>query len=55
MITTRLWSANDQKFILLEVQYRDGDPWVRYQNQRTNEEYTCRQEAFLDRFRPLPD
>jgi hypothetical protein len=32
----------------------ENDPWVRYTNESTNQEYTCRMEAFLARFNPLP-
>lgn len=33
----------------------ENDPWVKYFNIKTNQEYTCRLEAFLARFSPLPD
>lgn len=33
----------------------DNDPWVEYQNVETLQEFSCRQEAFLSRFTPLPD
>lgn len=33
----------------------ENDPWVKYYNINTNQEYTCRLEAFLARFMPIPD
>ncbi len=33
----------------------ENDPWVEYFNTQTLQEYSCRQEAFLSRFRPLPE
>jgi hypothetical protein len=32
----------------------EGDPWVKYVNIDTKEEYTCRKEAFESRFSKLP-
>lgn len=32
----------------------ETDPWVEYINVDTMQEYSCRQEAFLSRFSPLP-
>ena len=32
----------------------EPDPWVRYQNILTEQEYTCRLEAFQTRFQLLP-
>ena len=37
-----IWNPNEE-----------SDPWVRYRNQ-DDTEYTCRLEAFLARFTPLP-
>lgn len=33
----------------------ENDPWVEYFNTETLQEYSCRQEAFLSRFSPLPE
>ncbi len=41
------------EFLVLEHYDLEGDPWVRYRNQQTKQEYTCRLEAFLQRFSPL--
>lgn len=32
----------------------EDDPWVKYVNTDTLQEYSCRQEAFLARFSQLP-
>lgn len=31
----------------------ENDPWVSYYNEKTLQEYSCRQEAFLARFNPI--
>lgn len=41
-------------FVITGLEIRENDPWVHYQNQETNQEYSCRQEAFLVRFSLLP-
>ena len=41
-------------FVIIGNSLKDGDPWVFYKNTRTEQEYSCRQEAFLVRFSPLP-
>ncbi len=33
----------------------DQDPWAHYHNTKTQQEYSCRLEAFLARFSPLPE
>jgi hypothetical protein len=42
------------EFKIVGLELKDGDPWVSYINIRTNESYSCRQEAFLSRFSLLP-
>jgi len=41
-------------FIIDGLELRENDPWVSYTNAKTQQVYTCRQEAFLLRFVPLP-
>lgn len=41
-------------FQITGLELKDNDPWVTYINTDTKQEYTCRQEAFLARFSPLP-
>ncbi len=33
----------------------EQDPWAYYHNTKTQQEYSCRLEAFLARFSPLPE
>jgi hypothetical protein len=33
----------------------EDDPWVHYKNETTDQEYTCRLEAFLARFIVTPE
>jgi hypothetical protein len=46
-------TQNRDQFLVLEHYDLEGDPWVRYINTQTEQEYTCRLEAFLQRFSPL--
>lgn len=39
-----------RQFEVTEHWLDQGDPWVRYINTQTLQEYQCRQEAFLSRF-----
>jgi hypothetical protein len=41
-------------FIINGLELRGNDPWVSYTNLKTQQVYSCRQEAFLSRFVPLP-
>ena len=41
-------------FAITGTSLKDTDPWVTYKNTQTDQEYSCRQEAFLSRFSPLP-
>jgi hypothetical protein len=45
-------SADHKTFEVVERYQRDEDLWIRYRNQLTQQEYTCRLEAFLARFSP---
>jgi hypothetical protein len=47
--------GNGKVFTIVGTSLRDNDPWVAYKNTQTEQEYSCRQEAFLSRFFPLPD
>jgi hypothetical protein len=42
-------------FTVTSITLKDNDPWVTYINTQTKQEYSCRQEAFLLRFSPLPN
>jgi hypothetical protein len=56
-LITRYSSADGQEFKLIDVwvQEPESDIWVKYQNIKTQQEYTCREEAFLERFYPMAD
>jgi hypothetical protein len=41
-------------FIINGLELKENDPWVSYTNSKTQQAYSCRQEAFLLRFVPLP-
>jgi len=43
-----------RNFTITGITSKDNDPWVTYTNTQTKQEYSCRQEAFLSRFSPLP-
>lgn len=52
-----LFSDNNGNTFKVIAQYcpnEENDPWVKYINESTSQEYTCRKEAFLARFSPLP-
>jgi triacylglycerol esterase/lipase EstA (alpha/beta hydrolase family) len=54
---TRFSDGNGQTFRVL-AKYNpneENDPWVKYINEATNQEYTCRMEAFLARFSVAPE
>ena len=56
MMEYNLYTSSDQKtFEVIERYQRDEDLWIRYRNQQTLQEYTCRLEAFLARFSPKAD
>jgi hypothetical protein len=47
-----LWFGKTELFKVVESFEKSGDSWVRYVNYSTKQEYTCRAEAFIDRFHP---
>jgi hypothetical protein len=54
MKLNELYGSTDKTFLVTGLELKDGDPWVTYINIKTNESYSCRQEAFLSRFSLLP-
>ena len=54
-----LWAATNSHEVFREIaRYcpsEEPDVWIQYENLRTGEIYTCRLEAFLSRFRSLPN
>lgn len=52
-----LYSGNNGSTFKIKAIFNpneENDPWVEYFNTDTLQEYSCRQEAFLLRFSPLP-
>ena len=55
------WSGSDSKvFVVISTIEQDGHTWVHYRSEKmqengTPQEYSCYQESFLSRFRPLPE
>ena len=52
MNDTLYTSPDARTFEVIERYEQANDPWIRYRNQTTLQEYTCRLEAFLARFSP---
>jgi len=48
--------AHGNEFMILAVYNpnEETDPWVKYENIQTEQEYSCRLEAFQARFQLLP-
>jgi hypothetical protein len=46
--------GNGKMFTITGIELKDNDPWVSYTNSKTQQAYSCRQEAFLSRFVSLP-
>jgi hypothetical protein len=55
MNLNELYRGGDKTFQITGLALKDEDPWVTYINTQTKESYSCRQEAFLSRFSPLPN
>ncbi len=46
-----IYTSNDyRRFRIVNSYVKDQDPWVEYQDTDTRRVYSCRQEAFLQRF-----
>jgi hypothetical protein len=51
MYRSKVWVGPDfQEFHVNDILVRDGDLWVEYVNTATRETYSCKLEAFADRF-----
>ena len=48
------YRSSDKEFVITDLPILDNDAWVAYSNIKTKEQYSCRLEAFLDRFSPTP-
>jgi hypothetical protein len=44
------FSSNGSVYEIIDFWVMDGDPWIKYKNTFTGQEYTCLNDAFLSRF-----
>jgi len=52
----QVWTSNDgARFQIKDLMITEDDAWVAYSNVQTLKEYSCRLEAFRQRFQPLAD
>jgi hypothetical protein len=52
------WGSSDGKeFIVIHVIEKEGHTWIHYRDNSKSEprEYSCYEESFLVRFRPIPE
>jgi hypothetical protein len=50
------WGTTDNTvFVVIQTVEQDNHTWVHYRNEKTAQEYSCFQESFEARFRPLPE
>ena len=52
-MTTRFTSQDGKVFTVEEVKQVDKELWVYYNNAKTGDKYSCRLDAFSERFKPL--
>jgi hypothetical protein len=52
-----IWASPTEEFEILAVYSpnEEPDPWVKYAKTGSQQEYSCRLEAFVSRFRPRVD
>ena len=51
--TGQIWEDIGNKFRVIEVGSIDDHTWIHYKNQQTGQEYSCYQESFESRFKPI--
>jgi hypothetical protein len=51
----QVWTSTDAQFRINDMMITEDDAWVSYTNVKTLQEYSCRLEAFRQRFQPLAD
>lgn len=49
------YTSVDRVFEITALPMVENDQWVEYYNANTKQPYSCRLEAFLARFNPIPD
>lgn len=48
-----IWESVDKRFVVISTAVVDNHHWVNYRNQKTGQEYSCREESFVTRFREV--
>jgi hypothetical protein len=51
--TGQIWESLDKEFRVIDVVDIKDHTWIHYKNQQTGQEYSCYQESFELRFRPV--
>ena len=49
------WQGGDKKFQVTTIIEDQNNTWVHYKNMKTDQTYSCYIEAFLSRFREVPE
>lgn len=51
------WTGGDKVFHVVHKVEIDGHVWIHYEQDNCNEcrEFSCYEQSFLERFRPLPE
>lgn len=50
------WHASDMRtFEIKDLLVQEDDAWVAYENAQTKQQYSCRLEAFRQRFSPAAE
>lgn len=44
------WTAGSRKFLVTKTNMTGSDSWIFYKNVETGQEYSCLEQAFLNRF-----
>lgn len=51
----QVWTSTHAQFRIKDMMITEDDAWVYYTNVKTLQEYSCRLEAFKQRFQPTVD
>ena len=47
------WISIDEVFVVLHTIELDGHIWIHYRKEKSDQEYSCYMESFLERFTPV--
>ena len=54
--TNTTWGSSDgRKFLVNGIMQQGPDTWIHYINVKTNQQYSCLVDAFVQRFREEPN